>query len=104
MTREEEEEEAEAALTRFIHWFVVRGQRWQVSCDFIIWTTPRVQSRSRIKLLPRQTFPSAVPTAAMLQVLSNYTFNVCALKYPLRTLCEIWKNVKTPLKCFNTYR
>lgn len=44
--------------------------------DFIIWPTTHVPTSIRIKLLTRQcqTFLTAVPAAAMLQVLSNYTF------------------------------
>lgn len=76
--------EEEAALTRFIHWFVSPGTAvpgWRRLLTTLL--SRHVATSNRIKLLQRlcQTFPTAVPAAAMLQVLSNYT-SVISVKYP----------------------
>lgn len=68
--------------SRTVHPLVKSGESGaslgQTTDDFNMRPTTHVPANIRIKLLPRQcqTFLAAVPAAAMLQVLSNYTFTI----------------------------
>lgn len=68
--------------SRTVHPLVKSGESGaslgQTTDDFNMRPTTHVPASIRIKLLPRQcqTFLAAVPAAAMLQVLSNYTFTI----------------------------